>query len=52
METAQEYGIPLPAAAVETQLFNSMVQLGWGDMDNSAVLGIIEMLAGETLRID
>ncbi len=51
METAQEYGIPLPAAAVETQLFNSMVQLGMGDLDNSAVLGIIEMLAGEILRI-
>jgi 2-hydroxy-3-oxopropionate reductase len=50
METATEYGIPLPAAAVEAQLFNSMVQLGMGELDNSAVLGIIEMLAGITLR--
>lgn len=50
LETAREYGVPLPSAAVDAQLFNSMVQLGMGDMDNSAVLGIIEMLASEKVE--
>ena len=49
LETAREYGIPLPSAAVDAQLYNSMLQLGMGELDNSAVLGIIETLAGMTL---
>ena len=49
LETAREYGIPLPSAAVDSQLFNAMLQLGMGEMDNSAVLGIIEKLAGVEL---
>jgi 2-hydroxy-3-oxopropionate reductase len=51
METAREYGIPLPTTAVNTQLFIAMLQLGLGDQDNSGVLGILESLAGETLKI-
>ena len=50
METAQQYGIPLPAAAIHTQLFNAMKQMGMGELDNSAVLGVIEALAGEVLK--
>ena len=50
LETARQYGIPLPSAAVDAQLFNSMTQLEMGGLDNSAVLNIIEMLAGETLK--
>jgi 2-hydroxy-3-oxopropionate reductase len=49
LETAREYGIPLPSAAVDAQLYNSMLQLGMGELDNSAVLGIIEILAGSHL---
>jgi 2-hydroxy-3-oxopropionate reductase len=49
LETAREYGIPLPSAALDAQLFNSMLQRGMGDLDNSAVLGIIEELAGVQL---
>jgi len=49
LETARQYGIPLPSAAVDAQLFNSMLELGMGDLDNSAVLGIIEILAGSKL---
>jgi hypothetical protein len=30
-------------------LFNSMVELGLGDLDNSAVLNMIEKLAGVEL---
>jgi len=49
MDTAREYGIPLPAAAVHTQLFNAMLEMGMRELDNSAVLGVIEALSGERL---
>lgn len=52
MDTAREYGIPLPSAAVHTQLFNAMLEMGMRDLDNSAVLGVIEKLAGEELKMD
>jgi len=51
LETAREYGIPLPSAALDSQLFNSMLQVGMGEMDNSAVLGILEKLAGVELAV-
>jgi 2-hydroxy-3-oxopropionate reductase len=50
LETAREYGIPLPSAAVDAQLYNAMLQNGMGELDNSAVLGMIEKLAGEVLK--
>ncbi len=46
LETAREYGVPLPSAAVDAQLFNAMLQMGLGELDNSAVIGVIEALAG------
>ena len=49
LETAREYGIPLPSAAIHAQLYNAMLQNGMGDLDNSAVIGILEKLAGTTL---
>ena len=49
LETAREYGIPLPSAAVDAQLFNAMLEMGMAELDNSAVLGVIEGLAGTTL---
>ena len=49
MESAREFGIPLPTTAVNAQLFNAMVAQAWGDLDNSAVIGIIEMLSGTKL---
>ncbi|HQN42968.1 MAG TPA: NAD(P)-binding domain-containing protein [Anaerolineaceae bacterium] len=51
LETAREYGIPLPSAAVDAQLFNAMIQNGLGDLDNSAVLAMIEALANAPLKI-
>jgi 2-hydroxy-3-oxopropionate reductase len=47
LETAREYGVPLPSAAVHAQLFNAMLPAGMGELDNSAVLGILELLASE-----
>jgi 2-hydroxy-3-oxopropionate reductase len=49
MESARAFGAPLPSAAIHTQLFNAMIEQGWGDLDNSAVIAIIEMLAKSTL---
>ncbi len=51
MDTAREYGIPLPSASTHTQLFNAMLEMGMRELDNSAVLGVIEKLAGTELKI-
>lgn len=52
MDTAREYGIPLPAASASTQLFQAMLQMHMADLDNSAVIGVIESMAGTKLRED
>ncbi len=49
LETAREYGVPLPATAEHAQLFNAMLQMGMADLDNSAVIGVLEALAGVKL---
>jgi len=51
METAREFGVPLPMTAVNAQLFNAMVAMGLGNLDNSAIVSIIEQLAGTDLQI-
>ncbi len=52
MDTAREYGVPLPATAVNDQLFEAMLQMGMRDLDNSAVIGVIEELAKTRLLDD
>jgi 2-hydroxy-3-oxopropionate reductase len=49
LDTARQYGIPLTAASLHTQLFNAMLEMGLGDQDNSGVIGVIEALAGTSL---
>jgi 2-hydroxy-3-oxopropionate reductase len=49
LDTAREYGIPLPSAAEHAQLFSAMLQMELGDLDNSAVVAVIEALAGVKL---
>ena len=49
MDTAREYGAPLPAASLHTQLYSAMLQMGMKDLDNSAVIGVIEILASTSL---
>jgi 2-hydroxy-3-oxopropionate reductase len=49
MDTAREYGAPLPAASLHTQLYSAMLQMGMRDLDNSAVIGVIENLASTSL---
>jgi 2-hydroxy-3-oxopropionate reductase len=50
LETAREYGIPLPSVAVDAQLYNDMLLNGMGELDNSAVVGMIEEFAGTKLQ--
>ena len=49
MDTAREYGVPLPSTAIHTQLFNAMLEMGMSELDNSAVIGVIENIAGVNL---
>ena len=49
MDTAREYGTPLPSATQNTKLFEQMIEMGMGELDNSAVVGVIERLAGVNL---
>jgi 2-hydroxy-3-oxopropionate reductase len=52
MDTAREYGIPMPGTSVNTQLFNAMLEMGMRELDNSAVVGVIESLANVELLGD
>lgn len=51
IETAHEYGAPVMAASLHGQLYNAMLQNGMQNLDNSAVIGIIEKLAGEQIQV-
>ena len=46
LETAQEYDIPITGTVENTKLFQQMIDSGMGELDNSAVVGVIEKLAG------
>ena len=52
LDTAHQYGAPLPSAAVDAQLFNAMLEMDMAELDNSAVVGVIEALAGIHLLED
>ena len=49
LDTAREYGIPLPSAALDAQLYRAMLEMQMGELDNSAVIGVLEALAGVKL---
>lgn len=49
MDTAREYGIPLISAGLHSQIYNTMLEMGMHELDNSAVVGVIEALAGVEL---
>jgi len=44
-ETARAYGASLPASALAHELFSAMIANGWGDLDHSAVIKVIELLS-------
>ena len=48
----EEFGSPMPATELAHELYKSMVENGMGKDDNSGVMQVIEMLAGEEARVD
>jgi 2-hydroxy-3-oxopropionate reductase len=46
LETAREYDVPISGTVENTRLFQQMIDMGMGELDNSAVVGVIEKLAG------
>ena len=49
LDTARQYGVPLPSTSVHAQLFNAMLVMGMAELDNSALVGVIEALSGTSL---
>jgi 2-hydroxy-3-oxopropionate reductase len=50
METAKELQVALPATAVAHELFTALLAAGRGDLDHSAVITVLETLAGVEAR--
>jgi 2-hydroxy-3-oxopropionate reductase len=46
LDTAQEYEIPISGTVENAKLFQLMIDSGMGELDNSAVVGVIEEKAG------
>jgi len=46
LDTAKEYEIPVSGTTTNTELFQQMIDASMGELDNSAVVGVIEKLAG------
>jgi 2-hydroxy-3-oxopropionate reductase len=49
LDTARTFGMPLPMSALNLQLYASMLQLGMGELDNSAVIGVYEAMGATAL---
>jgi 2-hydroxy-3-oxopropionate reductase len=45
MDSAKEFGVPLPHTAVNQQLFAAMLAQGNGHQDNCAVVSVVEQMA-------
>lgn len=50
MASARELQVPLPASAIAHELFSALLAKGRGDLDHSAVITVIEDLAGVKAR--
>ncbi|MEX1247117.1 MAG: NAD(P)-dependent oxidoreductase [Anaerolineales bacterium] len=46
VDTARELGMRLPATAVTTELYDEMLKMGLGDLDNSALIAVMEQTTG------
>ena len=49
LATAKEQGVPLAATALVSQLYDAVAAAGHGDLDHSALLTVVEGLAGYEL---
>jgi len=50
MDTARELKVPLPASTVAHELFSAMLSSGRGELDHSAVIQVLEDMAGVEAR--
>lgn len=50
LDTARRLNVPLPATAIAHELFSSLLASGGGDLDHSAVIKVIESMAGVEAR--
>lgn len=50
MDTARDLNVPVPATAVAHELFSALMALDRGELDHSAVITVIEDLAGVEAR--
>eukprot|EP00796_Vickermania_ingenoplastis_P011594 gene11594-7989_t len=50
LDSATEVNAPMPATAVATHLFEQMLVEGEGELDNSAVVGVLERMAGIKIK--
>ena len=46
IDTGRAYEVPLPLSAVAHQMYEAMVAMGNGELDNSAVITVLEALSG------
>ncbi len=49
LDTGNAYGVPLPITAAVQQLYRAMLAAGNGELDNSAVITVLEALADVTV---
>lgn len=45
LDTARTYGIPSPLTAIVHQLYGAMLEMGYRELDNSAIITVYEALA-------
>lgn len=50
MESSKEFGVPLPLTAINFQLYQAMLQEDMADLDNSAIIAVLEKLANIKLE--
>jgi len=50
-ETAKAYGASLPASALAFELFTVMEANGWGNLDHSAVVKVIELMSNAKVPV-
>lgn len=51
-DAGEAFGSPMPQTALANELYKTMVQNGMGRDDNSGVMQVLEMMAGEEARVD
>jgi 2-hydroxy-3-oxopropionate reductase len=52
LATGKEHHVPLPVTALASQLFEALVAAGRGDLDHSALITLIEDMAGYRIERD